>query len=122
MVIDDDPADALPEPVERRAAPRGPFEGMRAHVAVASGPVCEYEVAEASELGFSLQGATLGLPVGALVPIEVHRDGRTAALVCAVVRVDPGPPPHVALRLTGQSPAAEEVYRQMLGLETPTTR
>ena len=118
VIIDDEEDLASVEAIERRGEPRGVFPGLKARIMAGSGSGVDYDVVEASRVGFFIKMAKPdSLPLGAALSMQLEHQGRLVTFEGEVVRKEIDPRHGMAIRIAAFADEdAEATYSAILGV------
>jgi hypothetical protein len=115
MVIIEENDELDLEPVERRGQPRGIFRGLKARILAGPGNGIDFEVLEASRIGFFVH---MKLPdllaLEAAVTVRLSHEGESFTVEARVARKEVDPRRGMALRIERfENPEAEQAYLRL---------
>lgn len=118
VIIDDEEDLASVEAIERRGEPRGVFPGLKGRIMAGPGSGQEYDVLEASRVGFFMRMQKPdSLALGSLISMQLDHQGRQLTLEGEVVRKEIDPRTGIAVRIAAFADEdAEATYSAILGV------
>jgi hypothetical protein len=118
VIIDDEEDIASAEAIERRGEPRGVFPGLKARIMAGPGSGADYDVVEASRVGFFMRVPKPdSLALGALISMQLEHQGRLVTIEGEVVRKEIDPRTGMAVRIAAFADEdAEANYSAILGV------
>jgi hypothetical protein len=118
VIIDEEEDLASVEAIERRGEPRGVFPGLKARIMAGPGSGTEYDVLEASRVGFFMRMPKPdSLALGTLISMTLDHQGRQLVLEGEVVRKEIDPRNGIAVRIAAFADEdAEATYSAILGV------